>query len=222
MKLGRITPKEVQLRTNLLRQYQAGRQLDLLLFIDSVRYVEGPKPANTDGSSEDVTNATTKVSFHVGDHSIGGRPFSRLFGTKVLPPPPINKAGIWPYDERKEDYISFIIGEDDTGTPTTFSCDPERLANYFGANPDAPNYLTPVFFRREVLQRYYEQPEKFSVDDGYLRCGGLWGLRLDNDHPDHIMVFLGDLGRDLPESEKSYWKAFNVSPTGAMSDTVFK
>jgi hypothetical protein len=82
--------------------------------------------------------------------------------------------------------------------------------------------LTPVYFRREVLQRYYERPEKYSVEDGYLRCGSLWGLRLDDDHPHHVMVFLGDLGRDLPESERPYWQSFNVVPTGGMSATVWQ
>ena len=50
----------------------------------------------------------------------------------------------------------------------------------------------------------------------------LWGIRLDNDHPDHVMVFLGDLGRDLPESERTYWQTFNVAPTGAPSETLFR
>ncbi|MEZ5431153.1 MAG: hypothetical protein R3F31_08240 [Verrucomicrobiales bacterium] len=35
---------------------------------------------------------------------------------------------------------------------------PGALANYFGANPDALNFLTPVFFRPEVLAKYYADP----------------------------------------------------------------
>lgn len=121
-----------------------------------------------------------------------------------------------------EAYLEFIIGEDESGQPVKHSCQPRLLSNYFGANPGAPNFLTPVFFKRDVLQKYYEYPEKYSVEDGYLRCGGLWGLRIDNDHPNHIMVFLGDLGESLPERERDAWKAFNVPPEGKMSETVFK
>jgi len=88
------------------------------------------------------------------------------------------------------------------------------LANYFGANPEAPNYLTPVHFRSEVLAKYYADPLKYSVEDGYLRCGSLWGVRMDNDHEDYITVFLGDLGRDLSEVERDYWLSFNIAPIG--------
>jgi len=93
------------------------------------------------------------------------------------------------------------------------------LANYFGANPEAPNYLTPVYFRRHVLHKYYGNPEKYSVEDGLIRCSGSWILRMDNDGPDHVVVFLGDLGRDLPKSERDYWRSFNVAPEGNMSQT---
>ena len=58
--------------------------------------------------------------------------------------------------------------------------------------------------------------------DGHLSCGGLWGVSIDNDHTDHVMVFLGDLGRDLPESERDYWRSFNVTPSGTMSATAFR
>lgn len=36
------------------------------------------------------------------------------------------------------------------------------------------------------------------------------------------MVFLGDLGRDLPSSERDYWRTFNVAPAGRMSETAFR
>jgi hypothetical protein len=35
-------------------------------------------------------------------------------------------------------------------------------------------------------------------------------------------VFLGDLGRDLPAAERSYWKSFNVTPDGTISDVNWK
>ena len=109
----------------------------------------------------------TSLSIHVGDvmHD-RQRPCSVLDGTKVVPAPPQEKAGVWPFAEHKETYHDFIIGEDADGEPVKHTCDPEQLANYFGKNPDAPHYLTPVYFRREVLKRYYEHPSKYSMRDG--------------------------------------------------------
>ena len=151
------------------------------------------------------------------------RPCSVLDGLKILEPPRREKAGIPPFDTLKpETYHEFIIDEDADGEPVKHTCDPDQLANYFGKNPDAPHYLTPVFFRRDVLKRYHDQPPKFSITDGYLSCGGLWGLQLDNNHPDYVMVFLGDLGEELPESERTYWLTFNVAPTGGPSETLIR
>lgn len=78
-----------------------------------------------------------------------------------------------------------------------------------------------MHFRPEVLGKYYSQPERYSVEDGYLRAAGLWGLKMDNDHSDRVIVFLGDLGRDLPESERTYWRSFNIPPQGSLSKTAY-
>jgi len=87
----------------------------------------------------------------------------------------------------------------------------------------APHYLTPVWFKRDVLVKYYNDPNKFSVEDGYLRCGSLWGLRMDNNPADHVVVYLGDLGRDLDYEEQIYWKLFNLTSGGRQpSDTNFQ
>lgn len=126
---------------------------------------------------------------------------------------------MWPYEEKDDYFPEFVFSYDDEGEEMRYSCNPDALANFFGANPEAPNYLTPVHFRREVLQKYYDNPEKYSVEDGLLRCSGLWILRMDNDWPDRVVVFLGDLGRDLPKTERDYWRSFNVAPEGSMSET---
>jgi hypothetical protein len=98
----------------------------------------------------------------------------------------------------------------------------KELSNYFGKNPGAPHYLTPVWFRREVLRKYYEHPEKYSIEDGYLRCGSLWGLSVDNDLPHHVVVYLGDLGH-LAYEEQLYWKSFNILPASdRTSETHFR
>ena len=39
-------------------------------------------------------------------------------------------------------------------------------------------------------------------------------MRIDNDHPDRVVAWLGDLGRDLSEEERFHWKHCNISPEG--------
>jgi len=46
---------------------------------------------------------------------------------------------------------------------------------------------------------------------------------MDNDHDDCVMVFLGDLGQSLSESEQAYWLSFNIPPEGRkMSQTTYR
>ena len=140
----------------------------------------------------------------------------------MIPPYPKEESCFWPYDKREGEFIDFIIEETADGEMISFSCNPEKLANNFGANPQAPNYLTPVFFKREVLQKYYNSPERYVVGDSMLSCGGYWSLAIDNNHEKIVIAYLGDLGRDLPEKERAYWKSFNIPPEGKLSETKIR
>ena len=220
---AKIGAESVRVRTPLLRQFQAAKQLDLVLRISSNRYVDDPNEEAQFGEIISINEDGVSFSIYVVDVTNDRqRPRSDLDGTKVVAAPHQKKAGVWPFDDYEEVYHEFIIGEDADGEPIRYTCNPDQLANYFGKNPDAPHYLTSVFFRREVLKRYYDQPQRFSISDGHLSCGSLWSLRLDNNHPDYVMVFLGDLGLGLPESQRTYWQTFSVAPTGAPSDTLFR
>jgi hypothetical protein len=203
--------------TPLVRQYQAARQMDLLLFVDSVVRFDPslPKPSRKQWTEADL-NASL-----VGSAGLD-TPTSLLWGTRVIPAPPIEQCRIWPYEVAGDDFPEFVIGTDDLGNEVKFTCNPDRLANYFGANEGAPNYLTPIFFRREVLTKYYKRPDIFTVEDGYLRCAGLWGLRMDNDAAESVIVWLGDLGQDLPAKERLYWLSYNIPRNRGLSESTFK
>lgn len=133
----------------------------------------------------------------------------------------IEECGYWPYDKEKE-YEEYIIGVDEDGAEIKYNSDPDKLSNYFGANPEAPHYLTPVYFSKDVLTKYYSKPELYEVNDGHIRCQGLWLLNIDNLSKDYVSVYLGDLGRDIPNKEQVYWKSFNIVPDGILSETKFK
>jgi hypothetical protein len=66
------------------------------------------------------------------------RYFTRYLATKIIASGPVETCGIWPFEEKDTNFPEFIIGEDEYGKPVMFTCDPDLLANYFGANPDAP------------------------------------------------------------------------------------
>lgn len=116
---------------------------------------------------------------------------------------------------------------DASGNKINFTCDESKLANLFGKNADAPSFLTKVFFKKEVLDKYYGKPSKYSINDGYLfyvRDDDVneWGMPIDNNAEDCVMVYLGDLGK-LPNEEQKHWRLYNItegkgSPVAFMRD----
>lgn len=223
----RYKDKRIEVRTPLLKRYMAARQLDAVLFIDTRTSVEcgGDVEEFSDLKFEgQIGNELMYLSRSVGRSPLkNARVGSLVFAKRILPAPPQETCGIWPWDETDPaDYPEFIIDEDEYGKPVKYTCDPDRLANYFGKNPDAPHYLTPVFFKREVLQKYYDDSELYTVSDGYLSCSHLWGVEIDNEFFNIISAFLGDIGRDIPSEHWTHWVAYNVPPTQKMSEVAFR
>ena len=219
----RYKDKRIEVRTPLLKRYMAARQLDAVLFIDtrvSVEYAGDVADFSDLEFEGQIGDELMYLSRSIGRLPISdARLGSLVFAKRILPAPPQETCGIWPWDEADpSDYPEFIIGEDEYGKPVKYTCDPDRLANYFGKNSDAPHYLTPVFFKREVLQKYYDDSELYTVSDGYLSCSHLWGVKIDNEFFNIISAFLGDIGRDIPSEHWTHWLSHNVPPTQRMSD----
>lgn len=202
-----VSRDEVRVRRSYLRAFMAAVQMDLLLYFERTEHFLATAAVSDSHRSSSIT----WDRYSGESYSNGYNTFVRALGKKLLPCEPVERCGIWPF-ERTKNYEEFLIGGD-VDSPIRSICDPDKLSNYFGANPGSPHYLTPVFFKKEVMQKYYRSSE-FEVSDGHLDRRGAWGLRFDNNSPTHVSVFLGDLGRDLPESEQVYWKAYNVFPDG--------
>jgi len=46
---------------------------------------------------------------------------------------------------------------------------------------------------------------------------------MDNDQSGHVMVFLGALGSDIPQTEAQYWRTFNIPPPEeGLSETLIR
>jgi len=43
----------------------------------------------------------------------------------------------------------------------------------------------------------------------------------DNSNSKFVVVFLGDLGRDLGANERLHWQSYNVPPEGGISRAAF-
>lgn len=201
----------VRVRTKYLLSYMAAKQLLYVQFVDSRL-----------GSAEHYPYDAERIDFqvHRGDsynyflcltsNKARDYLFSMIYSRSVVDPPAVEECGIWPY-EKDEEYPEFIVGELPNGEFRRFTCEESKLGNYFGGNPDAPHYLTPVYFKPGVLDKY-RKSSHYEVTEYRLRCGSQWGVEIDNTDPSRVMVFLGDLGRDLPESERRHFLSYEMSP----------
>lgn len=225
-----IDATTIQIKMKFLRNYSSAKQMAILLFFDIRTKFDGK--ISDFGLEEFNTESKDNGLFYRlwggdmnrllgSDMDFPTHVYSVLMGKKILMPAPVEACGYWPY-EKEESYEDFIIGVDEFGKEIFNTCDPDKLNNYFGSNPDAPMYLTPVFFKRDVLQKYVNKPELYKIRDGYLSCHSLWGIEIDNHHKNCVAVYLGDLGRDLPESERGYWKSYNIVGEEGLSQVSFQ
>lgn len=107
-------------------------------------------------------------------------------------------------------YCKFIIGVDDQENNVEFSCKQENMSS--------KRFFTPVFFKRDVLQRYYDEPSRFTIEYPELRCGGHWSIPIDINSAGLVQVWLGDLAK-LPHTEQLHWKTRNVLPEGGVTES---
>ena len=148
---------------------------------------------------------------------IDQKTYSLLYAKTIIYGCPIKECGYWPYNEQELEFEDYAIAIDEEGNNVMFSSNPSRLSNFINDNSDAPHYLTPVFFKRDVLQKYYAEPNRYSVESGIIRCGTLWSLYIDNESSEYVVAYLGDLGRDLPSREQKHWKTYNIVIDGKLS-----
>lgn len=210
----------IKIKAKFLKRYAAAKQLAIVLQFDIRTSFSGQLPDyGLPEFREVITDTDLCYSIAGGDYHIPDTVFSRALGKKIIAPQAIEECGFWPY-EKEPEYEEFIIGSDKNGNSVSYTSDPDCLNNYFGSNPSAPMYLTPVFFSRDVLQKYYDKPDLYSISDGRLSCRSLWSVEIDNHHKDVVSVFLGDLGRDLPEAERKHWKNYNILTDESISEVT--
>lgn len=219
------TNGSIQFSQRRLKQYLAFKNMSLVNCISIRRFFndelgDGLLPTNNKQVKVRISDIIHYAIWYQELRSEKWRFFTEIIGKKIIHPMPLEETGIFPF-EKEPEFEKFIIGQDENGNSVEFECDPNNLANSFGANECNPHYLTPVFFYKEVLRKYYNNSELFKVQDGYIEIGE-YLLRADTNQKDFVMVFLGDLGTNIPFSEQKYWRAFNLQPIGEMSKTEYE
>jgi hypothetical protein len=208
----------------LIKDYISVRKCLFVQYFDAVRFSEKRKAdLGLNTTEAPAKSKAFRYKLSISDDALSlsepRKTIGRLLGKCIIAPivgyVPSGDNRL-PTEKRHED---FIISLDANGKELSFTCDEEHLSNYFGKNPEAPNFLTPVYFSSQVLDKYHNEPTRYLVEDGLVSCLPYWSIPVDNGLRECVVAFLGDLGH-LPHKEQLYWKSYNITPKGGMSKTA--
>ena len=213
---------KIELRALEFRQFLAACGRSSVFQVDHVTWADLEEFERVD---DEFTGDWAHFCFYaLHEPSPTGRPaFSRLLGRYIVRG--VRNSRVPRFEEWNQDYDypAFIYGTDrETGQPLSHTCDPEQLGTYFDKDGTRLHYLTPVYFKREVLQPYAAEPGKYALSATRLSCLDLWGADISFNSAGLVKVYLGDLGRDLPAAEWGHWKSYNVPPRGTMDEGRFR
>ena len=221
-----VKPNEVQIRLREIRQFLAIKEMYLSTLFE---FNEHSRYTLTELSLSDVEREFKRegLMFWRHDYSDETNAYrkefqsdSRLRGRRLIKPLPKSKSGLGDFAEKRK-YAEFMVNVDDNGDEVYHTCDPYKLSEGFGENSGAASKYTIVHFRKQVLDKYYNEPSKYKVKDSMVVCGS-WSMQIDNHAPDKVYVFLDELGISLPHVEQLHWRAHNIPPEGGVSETCYR
>ena len=225
VEVARVAGINLEVKLKYVKEYIAVKKLNLLVFTDEV--INDTRSINELGGNI-IPWTTIKDSDFIfsyalqesAGYGLGYKSRAVFRGKCMMRYNDKDIQHLWKL--RDSGYEDFVVGADEDGKEVFMSCEENRMPNLFTRQGDEPYSLSPVFFKRDVLSKYFQAVDKYSVQDGDL-SGPSWGIRIDNDRSDdYVVAALVDLGR-MPHKEQLHWKSFNVLPprNGSYSTTTF-
>ena len=225
VEVARVAGINLEVKLKYVKEYIAVKKLNLLVFTDEV--INDTRSINELGGNI-IPWTTIKDSNFIFSYALQE---SAGYGLEYKSCAVFRGKCMMRYNDkdiqhlwklRDSGYEDFVVGADEDGKEVFMSCEENRMPNLFTRQGEEPYSLSPVFFKRDVLSKYFQAVDKYSVQDGDL-SGPSWGIRIDNDRSDdYVVAALVDLGR-MPHKEQLHWKSFNVLPprNGSYSTTTF-
>ncbi len=198
-----------------LRDFLSQSKAILVRYHDHRRYINEELERDTiqvrdNARSYDIyINTKSIMKDEKGTHS-------SLYGKDLILPFPE------PYTSflEQREYCNFIVEMDTNGKNIEETCEEALLSSYW-ADKGRKNFLTPIFFQKEVLTKYYSEPSKYNVSPTSVSHSELWHLPIGINQDGFVQAWLGDLGR-IPYKEQLHWRQYNVPPRGGIPEDRMK
>lgn len=127
------------------------------------------------------------------------------------------------YDEfeKETEFETFLVKDFESGEVIEHTCHPDKISNMFVEN-DYPRDLSMVFFDKEVMYKYENDSEKYTIRDRSIECRDYWYLGYSmSDDKSQVIIYLCELSK-LPYEEQKHWKRFNEEPKSKLPKHVIK
>jgi hypothetical protein len=202
-----IEPNRIKIKLKYLKEYIAVRQLHFAICFDFMRV------GNIDISENKIEfiDRDFKGENYIYNHLIrplDGNFQSWIHGKKIISYDPA-KSKSYHFEYDNQVYESFITGYDKEGNEIYQDC-----------SKTDDKLFTLTFFKKEVLDKYYNDPQKYEVDGWHIKSK-FFTLKIDNNNEDYVAVFLIELGY-LPYKEQQYWKYYNIPPQKGISHAYYQ
>lgn len=203
----KVEPKKIQVKLKYLKEYISVRQVHFSLCFDFMRLVDKGSFAN----EVEFCDKNIKGDDFFYNHlirEVDNRLQSWVLGKKIIYFDP-TKTKSYHFDFENQVYESFITGFDDNGNEIYQDCSKTN-----------DKYFILTYFKKEVLDKYYNEPEKYEVDGWHVKSNFI-SLKIDNNNENYVAVFLIELGY-LPQKEQLHWKQYNIQPQNGISYSYYQ
>jgi len=195
-----IEPKLIKVKIKYLKEYITMRDMNFVVCYDFMRLLK-KIPSDWDIKHKDELIKESDFTYSHLIRNVSDKTQSWVMGKVFIKPNEVKKSHFDFVESKNE---SFIIEIDDEGELIYENCG-ETDGNHFKV----------TYFKKEVLNKYYNEPNKYQVD-GFSVGSKFFRLKIDNNVDEYIPVFLTNL-RLLPEMEQLHWKQYNITPKEGMN-----
>ncbi|MCQ2959996.1 MAG: hypothetical protein MJ198_07400 [Bacteroidales bacterium] len=205
-----VNKGSLKIKASYIKEFITIKDLNLIIQFDAGQYSNksleelkfSPKPYSIYKTNNLI------FSYFINKSSDCGKTCSFIRGKSFILHDKAFIKRLWDYHGKK--FEEFIAGKDENERPIYSTCDEKNLKHLGNFEYGKPWQMSLVFFRREVLQKYYSDTTKYNIQDGYI-SGLDWSCHIDNDRDDeYVVMVLKDLGK-MPYKEQQHWKEYNVA-----------
>lgn len=203
----RIEPKKIKIKLKYIKEYIAVRRLHFSLCFDFMRVGD----LDVKASGIEFIDKDFKGENYFYNHlirSLNGKCQSWILGKKIISFDP-SKSKSYHFAYEDQVYEKFITGYDENGDFVYQDCSKTN-----------EKYFVLTYFKKDVLNKYYNEPQKYEVD-GWHVSSKFFTLKIDNNNEDYVAVFLIELGY-LPHKEQLHWKHYNIEPQKGISHAYYQ